>query len=198
MIYIIIFILCIAGILVIFLRKMPNLKKFDFFKIKNEAKKNVEESRKVEESKNIKKANFGNNFQFLQKKDEQADLFSEAEKLFGDKKYSQAEKILVRLIASDPQNVKYYNRLGVIYMEEKNFLDAKNAFGEAVSLDPKKAARHYNFAMACAELGELRNAIESLKETTRLDKKNKKYDKALKDLEYKVRYRYKEMKRVDD
>jgi predicted Zn-dependent protease len=182
---------------VIFLRKLPNLKKFDFLAVKNEAENNNIQDKKNNKNINDEKK-FRNNFSFLKKKDEQKELFSKAEKFFDDKKYKEAEKIFIKLIANDPQNVKYYNRLGVIYMEDKNYQDAKDAFYEAVNLDPKKAARHYNYAMACIELGEFRYAIESLNKAVRMDKKNEKYKKSLKDVQDKVKYRYKEMKREED
>lgn len=180
-----------------FLRKLPTLIKFDIPNIKNE----VVDTKKAENQKvklpenNLKKKN---NFSFFKKDEAQDDLFAKADKLFADKKYKEAENILIRLITRDPKNVKYYNRLGVIYVEDGNYVDAKNAFYEAIKLDPQKASRHYNYAMACAEMGEFRNAIESLKKSIKLDNKNKKYQKLLVDLEKKVKYRFREMKRVDD
>lgn len=200
MIYGIIIVLCIVGILVIFVRKLPVLSKFNFSKIKDQVKVEKKAETKVidkQESPQVKQEK--NNFSFFkQQGNKQNELFMKAERLFNDKRYSEAEEIIIRLIAKEPQNVKYYNRLGVIYMEEKNFHDAKNAFYEAIKLDPKKASRHYNYAIACADLGEFRNAVESLKKSISLDKKNKKYKKMLEDLQSKIKYRYEEMKRTDD
>ncbi len=198
MMYGIITVVCIAGILVILLRKLPTVVKFDFLKIKKEADrvKKVENKKAVVSDKNNSKKK--NSFPFFKKDEEQDELFVKADKLFSKKKYKDAEKILIRLVARDPQNVKFYNRLGVIYMEEENYQDAKDAFYEALKLDSKKASRHYNYAMACAEMSEFRNAIESLKHSIKLDKKNKKYQRSLENLEKKVKYRYREMKRVDD
>lgn len=193
----IIIILAIAGILVILLRKLPALSKFNYLNIQSEANKSSQDVDKNSSSKS-KNAKNKSNFLFFKKVASQDDLYAKANKLFSQKKYKEAEKIFIRLVTNDPQNVKLYNRLGVIYMEEKNFEDAKNAFYEALKLNPQKASRHYNYAMACGELDELRNAIESLEQAIKLDKKNKKYKKSLEDLRKKIRYCYKEMKRTED
>lgn len=212
----IIFIICACAILVFLARKLPSIIKLDFGKIKNIAsvtnfKKKTHESilhnhkedffdkafnaNKLKESKEqIAPKKFSLFSQFGL----QENSFSKADKLIAQGKLGEAEKIYLKIAVKDPHNVKVYNRLGVIYMEKNNFLDAKNAFAEAVKLDPKKASRHYNLAIACIELKEYRSALELLAKAVDLDGKNEKYKNDLLALRKKIKYPYKEMRRKED
>lgn len=125
-------------------------------------------------------------------------MFGEADKLFKDGKYDEAEKIYLKIATKDPKNIKVYNMLGAIYMERKNFTDAKEAFLAALGIDDMKSSTHYNYARACIELREFRNAKESLEKAIKLDKENEKYKKALQEVKRKMNIRFKELNRFED
>lgn len=208
-------IIIISAAILIFLlgRKIPVIMKLDYPKI-NIPKVNMPkivlpkipkftkkekpqlEQKMVEENKPIKVRN-ATSFKIFNVPNKEDALFEEAEQLFRAGKVEEAEKNYLKVAAADPSNVKVYNRLGVIYMERKNYRDAKDAFMEAIRLDPKKASRHYNLAMSQVELREYRNAVESLQHALALDD-NPRYKRLLKELKEKIKYRYEEMKRTED
>ena len=45
------------------------------------------------------------------------------------------EEKLIKLIAKDPKNGEYYYRLGIFYVHQKNFQDAKKCFQQVLKLD---------------------------------------------------------------
>lgn len=199
----IIFIVAMSIALVILVRKLPSVIKLDFNRIKEEALKKTDPNKKVHAfwQKDTIKLNDNdttNKFMFFKKNNNLENLFEEADKLFADEKYSEAEQKYLQIAMKDPKNVRVYNRLGVVYMEKGNFYDAKESFLVAVKLDPKKASRYYNLSMAQAEMKEYRSALESLEKAIKIEPNNKKYIESVEDLKQKINYRHKESKRVDD
>lgn len=97
------------------------------------------------------------------------DLWQEAEKEFGQKNFSKAEKLYLKIATLDPKNPQVYGKLGAIYMEQKNYLDAKNAFGEAAKDDAKNPLWFNNLGLALYNLKRFSEAIEVFKKSTALD-----------------------------
>jgi hypothetical protein len=110
------------------------------------------------------------------------DTFQEAEDLFAIKDYRKAEKLFLQLAANDPKNPKIYSRLGVIYMEQSNFEDARDALQQAIKLEPNIASRHFNLALAYANLGSKSKAVTSMEAALKYDPSNRKYRKMLDEL----------------
>lgn len=164
----IIILICAIGIFVILARKLP-----DIVRVGSKSKSFEIEKKRISEKTTLTQASYSN-------------LIKEADRLFEKGDFSGAEKLYIQTAARDPQNPKIYNHLGAIYLEMKNFQDAKEAFREAIRLNGKKASQYFNFSMACLELKEYRNAIEALEKAVRLDKKNKKYRQALKEARKKL------------
>lgn len=110
------------------------------------------------------------------------DIAQEAEDLFAIKDYRKAEKLYLRLASEDPKNPKIYSRLGVIYMEQANYEDARDALQQAIKLEPNVASRHFNLALAYANLGSRAKAITSMELALKYDPSNRKYRKMLDEL----------------
>lgn len=108
--------------------------------------------------------------------------FINAERLFAAKKFKEAEELYIKAASEDPENHKIFNRLGAIYMEQKNYSDAVEAFSAAVKIDSGIASRHYNLAIAYIAKGEALAAKRSLRIALQLDPTNLKYRKTLEDL----------------
>lgn len=115
------------------------------------------------------------------------DKLEQADQMFKNKKYQEAENIYIKLASREPNNPKVYNRLGVLYLEQSNFFDAKEAFRQTLNNDDKKATRWYNYSLACTGLKEYRNAIEALEKAIKLDNKNNKYGEMLKEVKGKLK-----------
>lgn len=109
-------------------------------------------------------------------------LWQEAEDAFAIKDYRKAERLYLRLATEDPRNAKTYGRLGVIYLEQHNYDDARDALQAAIKLEPSVASRHFNLALAYLNLGSKAKAISSMETTLKYDPSNRKYRKMLDDI----------------
>lgn len=107
------------------------------------------------------------------------DVFQEAEDAFAIKDYRKAERLYLKLATEDPRNAKVYGRLGVIYLEQKNYDDARDALQVAIKLEPNIASRHFNLALTYLELGSHAKAIAAMESALKYDPSNRKYRKML-------------------
>ena len=108
--------------------------------------------------------------------------FQKAEDLFKKKQYISAEKWYLEVVKKDPKNSKVYSRLGTIYLDQRNFEDAKEAFKESIRLDDRVASRFFNLSYVYNALGDLREASNYAKRALRLDPTNTKYRRWLEEL----------------
>lgn len=100
-----------------------------------------------------------------------------ADDLFRKRQFISAEKWYLEAARNNPKNAKIYSRLGVIYIERKNFKDAVEALNEAVKLDDRIASRFFNLSFAFNALGDKKLALQHAKKAMRLETANKKYRK---------------------
>jgi len=98
-----------------------------------------------------------------------------AEELFRKKQYISAEKWYLEAIKTDPRNDKIYSRLGIIYINQKNYSDARDALEESVKINPSIASRHFNVSFVYNAQGEKKEAMNSAKKALKLDPNNRKY-----------------------
>lgn len=90
-------------------------------------------------------------------------------------KLKEAERAYLRGVAKNPKNPRLYNRLGAIYLKQRNYRDALEAFEAARDFDGSKASRHYNVALAAWQLGNLSKAREAIGKAIVLDPGSAKY-----------------------
>lgn len=114
-----------------------------------------------------------------------ADMLLEADQLLKRGDLKGAEDMYIKLASKDPKNPKIYSRLGVIYLQQKNYTDARDAFLAALKVDDKVASRHYNLALAYLNLSTLEKAKVSTRKAIDLDD-NPKYQKLLEKLNKKT------------
>lgn len=100
-----------------------------------------------------------------------------ADDLFRKKQFISAEKWYLEAVRNNPKNPKIYSRLGIIYLEQKNFKDATESLEEAVRLDPSSASRFFNLSFAYNSLGDKKQALSYAKRSIRLEPQSKKYRK---------------------
>ena len=98
-----------------------------------------------------------------------------AEDLFRKKQYISAERWYLEAIKKNPKDPKIYARLGTIYIEQKNFPDARDAFEEAIKLDDSVACRFFNLSYIYNSIGDAKLAMENAKRASRIDPENAKY-----------------------
>jgi len=69
-------------------------------------------------------------------------LWSIAQKAMRERKYVPAERALLMILKFDHKNAAAYNRLGILYAQQSNFVDAVECFEVASSLDGKASSLH--------------------------------------------------------
>lgn len=165
----IIIIIAMVAVVVIFARRIPQVRE----KLPSKKNQNLVPKTKIYDN--------------VQKAEASLSDLETADKYLEEKKFELAEKIYVRLVAQDPHNPKIYNRLGGLYLEQKNYSDAKAAFAEVLKYDDKLAGRWYNYGLACSGLLEYRNSIEAFEKAVKLERKSEKYLQALKEAKIKLK-----------
>ena len=69
-------------------------------------------------------------------------LWRVAQEAIIDRKYLRAEKVLLTILRFDERNATAYNRLGIIYVGQKQFDDAIECFEIAQSLESSASSLH--------------------------------------------------------
>lgn len=108
--------------------------------------------------------------------------FDEGENLYKVGKFDAAEQFFVKAAASNPADPKIYARLGLLYLQTKNYSDAIEALKVAVKLDKYNPSRHYNLALAYWGNKDVQRAISSAREAITLDPVTPKYRQLLEQL----------------
>ena len=106
-------------------------------------------------------------------------LFEEGDEYFRQGKYDKAEEFFLKAASRSPAEARVYARLGVIYLQQKNFNDAIEALKVAVKLYNYNSSRHYNLALAYLANNDRQKATVSARETITLDPVTKKYRQLL-------------------
>ncbi len=119
---------------------------------------------------------------FASEKNELPSRFDEGEKLVKEGKLDEAEQFFVRLASNHPNDSKIYARLGLLYLNAKNYSDAIEALKVAVKLDKYNPSRHYNLGLAYMGNNDTQRAISSVREAISLDPVTQKYRQLLEQL----------------
>lgn len=110
------------------------------------------------------------------------DLLAQANNSFAAKNFLKAEEFYIKAASYDPNNPKIYSRLGIIYLKQGKYHDAKESLKYAISLDDSTAIHFFNISIACMKLGEMDEAISHLKRAVSLEPDNEKYHEILKQI----------------
>jgi len=108
-----------------------------------------------------------------------------ADELFAKKQFISAEKWYLEAVRNNPKNPKIYSRLGIIYIDQKNYKDAIDSLTEAIKLDSSVASRFFNLSFAQNNEGDRKQALQNAKKAIRLDPASKKYRKWMEQLKVK-------------
>lgn len=107
------------------------------------------------------------------------EILERADRMFLKKKYDLSEKMYLNLIKKDPQNARIYSRLGVVYLEKRDYKSALEYFQRSLDLDNKVASRYFNLGLAYKGLQDRTNSLVAFRKAVDLDPQNQKYRKML-------------------
>lgn len=94
-----------------------------------------------------------------------------ADELFEQGETKKAEKIYLKLLDKDTKDATLYNKLGLVYLADKNFKDAKSSLRQALKLEPNNDTFYNNLGLLYYEIGKYDDAIEAYEESVGINDK---------------------------
>ena len=99
-----------------------------------------------------------------------ADFYERARYFQKIGRLKEAQRLYKQALMLDPVNVSVLNNLGVIYIQERNYLKARDSLESAIRLKPEYVDPYYNLACLYAFKGNVMKSLENLKKAISLDK----------------------------
>jgi len=109
------------------------------------------------------------------------ELFAEAEELDEKEMTEEAEKKYIEIIGFDSKNLKAFKALGNLYLEVKNYEDAKQTFSHILNLigdseETGQAAEiYFNLGLVSRAMGREEEALENIKKALKIEPNNPRY-----------------------
>jgi len=97
----------------------------------------------------------------------------EAEALLGKGRLEEAKKKILEELGRDPKSVEGYNLLGIVYSDEKEYVNALDAFVYALKLSPNASSTHNNLGNLYVAQHKLDLAEREFAAVLRLDPANR-------------------------
>lgn len=95
-------------------------------------------------------------------------LWSIAQEALQDNKFLRAEKALLTILRVDQRNASAYNRLGILYVKQRQYPDAIECFEIAQSLEPSASSLH-NVGLIYYETGDYEKAALAFEQALEID-----------------------------
>jgi superkiller protein 3 len=96
---------------------------------------------------------------------EQADDFFEVGEL------KKAEKAYSKILDKEPDNAGVFNKLGLVYLQDKNYRNAKAALKQALKIEPENDTFHNNLGLLFYEMEKYEEAIEAYQKSIEINDK---------------------------
>lgn len=103
--------------------------------------------------------------------DKEKSLREKADEFIEEGQLRKAENVLLRMIADDPDDAAAYNKLGMIYLKEKNYRDARASLKQALKLEPDSDTFYNNLGLLYYQKGDYDEAIEAYERSVEIDNK---------------------------
>jgi tetratricopeptide (TPR) repeat protein len=97
------------------------------------------------------------------------DLLEDAKRLHRAGRMDMARPLYLEVLEKDPGYVDALNNLGVLWIHEKNYPEAKKSFYKAILLDARYVDPHYNLACVYALEDDTDQSMAHLKKAIALD-----------------------------
>lgn len=95
-------------------------------------------------------------------------LWDIAQQSLRERKYLRAEKALLTILRVDERNATAYNRLGILYAQQKAYDDAIECFEIAQSLEPSASSLH-NVGLIYFETGNFEKAVLAFEQAIEME-----------------------------
>lgn len=95
-------------------------------------------------------------------------LWDIAQQSLRERKYLRAEKALLTILRVDERNATAYNRLGILYAQQKAYDDAIECFEIAQSLEPSASSLH-NVGLIYFETGNFEKAALAFEQAIEME-----------------------------
>ena len=95
----------------------------------------------------------------------------QADEYFENGELRRAEHLYLKILAKEPNDATLYNKLGLIYLRNKNFKDAKSALKQALKLEPENDTFYNNLGLLYYEMEDYDAAIEAYEKSVAINDK---------------------------
>lgn len=110
----------------------------------------------------------------------------DADRLARDGNWRDAEKLLLALTASNPQQSRIWQALGTLYARGDNFEKAEDAYRRVIEIDPNHHLANYNLGYLLWKRSKIVDAIFYLKRAQQLKPEHQKTQTILRKLEQRL------------
>ena len=97
------------------------------------------------------------------------DLYDRARRFQKSGRLREARRFYQKALTLDPQNIHAVNNIGVTYLQERNFTEARKSFEDAMRLQPDYVDPYYNLACLYAIQGDTKKGLDYLRKAVSLD-----------------------------
>jgi len=104
-------------------------------------------------------------------KEKEKTLREQADEHFEKGEQKRAESLYLKILAKEPDDATLYNKLGLIYLRDKNYKDAKSALKQALKLEPENDTFHNNLGLLYYEMEDYDAAIEAYEKSMAINDK---------------------------
>ncbi len=102
-------------------------------------------------------------------------MITQAEELVREEEYIPAEKLYIELISRNPKMAEAYEGLGNLYLENRQYAQARETFGFTLKLSPEDASVYMSLADLSRAEGDVKKSFEAVKKAVELRPHNPKY-----------------------
>jgi tetratricopeptide (TPR) repeat protein len=96
-------------------------------------------------------------------------LYDRARRLQKRGRSREARRLYQKALTLDPQNVSAVNNIGVTFLQERNFPEARKRFEDAMRLQPDYVDPYYNLACLSVIQGDMKKGLDYLRRAVSLD-----------------------------
>jgi len=97
------------------------------------------------------------------------DIYARAQRFQKAGRSREARNLYRKAIRLDPDNVRALNNIGVTFLQERNFINARKSFENAMRLQPDYVDPYYNLACLYAIQGNTKRGFDYLRKAVSLN-----------------------------